>query len=277
MLTNVRQFTSAGFERALIAGLLNGLVPAGLSGALEQGETASAMRILGVKTANMQLPESVRTPVTGDNTLLDVYLFASQEPVTFQLELGVSNFDLTNQTQNTAIYSISYYDFSPLGPSPVKFNDMWLLLSADAKSKKSGSPGSGYHHVVLPNVSMAYRGRNFTEVEAATYVYDVTVSPVNTLFWGKPLGDDVFNTTSVLGLEYFTENRVGQITHVPASASGQFLLDRVPTADNRVLVFDTTTGDLIAVTVDVLAKTVDYTGATAGNPLVCLFEYASNV
>ena len=275
MPTNVRDFTSAGFDMAQVAGLINSVIPGGLEGSVASDTTEYVQRFYGVKTANMQLPEANRVPVTGDDKLLSVFLFVSQDPVTFTLEVGQSYLDLVQEIQGTEIYTLgTYYDISVLSPGIVEFNDMLLVFTAQAKSKKSGSPGSGYHNLVLPLCNMTYRGRGLGEQEAATFSYDVVANPTDKFPWNQTVTEDNVGTTSIVAFEFWTENRIAFATHNPAGASGSFVLERTPTAANRVLVWDTSTGGLTSPTVTPATKTVSFTGATAGQYLLVMQEYA---
>lgn len=286
-LINIKEFISAGFDQMQIARLDSNGYPAGIAGSVAQGSTAYLRRFAGVKTAEVQIPETVVVSVTGDDGLLGTFQFESNEPRTFELTVGELDMTIATQIAGSSIYQVgSYYDFAPFDPQDPSFADCLLLLSSQAKSVVSGSRGAGYYHMLLPLAQLVYRGSNRTEQEAMTHTYTVTINRADKFPWGNAFSTDNIGKDAATGLLWFSQNRMTLDSYRYNGSDTNYLLSRVPFTDGNskihVATWQSTVGgtegkDVTGLTTVVAAtKTLTFSSVTpkaAGDYFVSLVEY----
>lgn len=272
-LSNIEKFISAGFDMAQYAVVDSSGYMKGITGTIAANGTAAMGRVFGAKTADVQVPEADRVPITGDNGLLGTFLFPSIEPISFNMEVGQSDFVLSAKAQGTNVYDIGpYYKWNMLAPSDPTFEDFMLLLTSNAQSKETGQQGSGYHHVFLGNVQLTYLGAAFNERAERTFSYSVVTNPFTAYPWGQSLDANVEGTAEVQAMEFFSENRVAIQTYIDDGAAGTFTLDRTPVDAQHVLAWRN--GSSLSVTVNTATRAVTFSAGTSGDVIVVLYEYA---
>lgn len=231
-LVNIKDFIAAGFDSLQLAFLDSNGFPAGVTGSVSQGSVASMQRFAGVKTAEIQLPETPIVSVTGDDGLLGTFQFQSNEPRSFALNLGEMNLSILNKSQGTSLYTVgSYYDFAAFDPANQSFVDCVLLASSQAKSMESGNRGAGYYHMLLPLSQLQWRGNNREEQSAIDFPWNVIMNRADTLPWGTPISSDTFGKDAMTGAIWFSQNRMTLDTYRYNGSDTTYLLSRVPFTD----------------------------------------------
>lgn len=286
-LVNIRDFIAAGFDSLQLAFLDSNGFPAGIAGSVSQGSVASMQRFAGVKTAEIQLPETPIVSVTGDDGLLGTFQFQSNEPRSFALTLGEMNMNILNKSQGTSIYTVgSYYDMAAFDPENQSFVDCVLLASSQAKSMESGNRGAGYYHMLLLRSQLQWRGNNREEQTAIDFPWNVIMNRDDQLPWGTPVNTDTFGKNGMTGALFFSQNRMTIDTYRYNGSDTTYLLSRVPFTDANDKIHVSTwynraggiegkdvTGNT---TIVAATKTLTFSGVTpkaAGDYLISLVEY----
>lgn len=272
MATNVKQFIGAGFAMAQWA-RTSGPYPYGTTGSLSQGTGAELARLYGVKTADISIPEPDVVTITGDDGPLGIFTFPPTDLPSFVLEVGQVDYTIASATQNTNIYTIgNYYDIQLQQPNDPQFNDVMLVFTSQAKSKESGSDGeSGWHHLIAPKAQMSYLGTAFNERGEQTFRYQVVINKFSRYPWGQQLNVNAEGTTSAALFEWFTERRVTFFTRIQSGAGGSIVLERTPSAANRVMAWRD--GVNFIPSVNVSTRTITLSGGAAGNVVSGFYEY----
>lgn len=272
-LTHVKQFISAGFDMGQWAVRRNS-IPYGPTGTIAPNNSAELSRIYTVKTADVQVPEGDVVPITGDDTFRGSFLFASNQPIAFTMEVGESDLTFAAKTQGTSIYNVGpYWAFNVLGPDNPQFEDIVLLMSSQAKAVETNQEGSGFHHVMLPFCNIFYLGAGFNERGEKTFRYSITTSKTSKFPWGQTLDENVIGTGKYIGLEWFSQNRATMATYISNGVATQFTLARTPVDAQHCLGWRNGAG--LALTVVPATRVVSWAGAGANNDeIVVAYEYA---
>lgn len=271
-LTQVKQFIAAGFDMAQWGVRVNG-IPYGPTGTIAQDNSAELARLFGVKTADVSVPEADIVPITGDDGLLGSFLFASNQPIQFTMEVGQADLTLAAKTQGTSVYNVGpYYAVNFLSPDSPSYTDVVLLLTSQAKAVETNQEGSGYHHVLLPFCNMFYLGSGFNERGERTVRYSVTTSKTSKFPWGQVLDENTAGTSKYIGLEWFSQHRVTMATYISNGSATSFVLDRTPVDEHHALGWLNGAG--LAISVTPATRTVSFAAPSANDELVVVYEYA---
>lgn len=288
MPDNSRRWISAGEDMAQVARLLtDGYTPGGIAGAISAGSYAGLKRMYGVKTTAIQLPEPEAVTITGDDTRLGVFMFDSPNLPTFEVTTGEVDQDIVGASQGTSLYTIgTYYDVGLMGPVGRDFNDMFLAITAQARSRVSGNKGAGFHSLIVPSCQMTYRGRNWEERAAATFSWSAQVNPFDRFPWGGLLANNTFGKDEGLMFEFFTNKRPQFLTIVDNAVISSALLDYIPWTDGngnvRFIAWRNgtvigSTGNTTLISITAATKTVNLgslTGRVSGDKIFIFAEVA---
>lgn len=290
MPDNVRRFIAAGEDMAMVARLLtDGYTPGGVTGTIANGASAGLKRMYGVKTTPIALPEPVVVPISGDDTRLGIFTFDPESLPTFVLTVAEADADIVATTQGTNVYTIgTYYDLTLMGPIGRDFNDMLLWVVSQAKSRVSGSKGSGFHSLVIPRCNMTYLGRNFEERAAGTFSWQVAVDVFDRLPWGGSSmeSSNAFGKAEGVMFEWFTNRRPQLLTILDDTSTNSYTLDHAPWVDgngnvrfiawrNGVVVGSTgSTAAISIATNGTITIAGGLTGRVAGDKIVIFAEKA---
>lgn len=272
-LTHVKQFISAGFDMAQW-GVRRNAIPYGPTGTIAQNNSAELSRIFTVKTADVSVPEADVVPITGDDGLRGSFLFASNQPISFTMEVGESDLRLASKSQGTSIYEVGpYWALNVLGPDNPTYEDIVLLMTSQAKAVETNQEGSGFHHVMLPYCNIFYLGAGFNERGEKTFRYSVTTSKTSKWPWGQVIDENIVGTGKFLAMEWFSQNRFTMATYISNGVATQFTLARTPVDPQHCLGWRN--GAALPITVVPSTRVASWTGAgTGGDEIVVAYEYA---
>jgi len=232
-LSNIAKIISGGFEEGQIAAL-NGAYPMGLAGSLAQGSSAGLYNILGVQTANVQIPNFEKTTIMGNNRVMGAFLWKPGDTPEWDLDVAVSDQDLAAAVENTKARDLDKWTLHPLQADDATFQDMMLLLSTEAQSKDAGSDGESlWYNLLIPKVKMGYVGpQGVNQRGENNFRYHVVVRPTDTYPWGEALSLSNEGTTGAVMFEWTSEYRVTMDTIVVAAATASITLAYTPAMDD---------------------------------------------
>lgn len=169
---------AAGNQQAWLGFLdSTGFLLGGTTSAPATGATGSGMlRITGIKSAPVSIPERELVQVTGDDDLLGEFDFASLTSRGFMIEVAVQDLSLESKLLNTPVDSVAGGLMGYLDTNTTAEYDACLIFQSRSKKQDSGVVGkkawSGYY-IPLATVQPLGRG-GFDERGAAIYRYMVT-------------------------------------------------------------------------------------------------------
>jgi len=278
-LNNIAKLISAGFEEAQIA-LLNGNYPMGLTGALTQGSSAGMYNMLGVQTANVQIPNYEKTTIMGNNRPMGTFLWKPGDLPEFDIDVAVSDADLSAAVEGVKARDLDKWTLHPMQGSDVVFKDCMLLLSTEAQSKESGSDGDSlWYNLLIPKCKLGYVGpQGVNQRGENVFRYHVVVRPIDTYPWGEALSTANEGTTGAVIIEWNSENKVSLDTIKVAAATAQITLAYTPamttvTANSGLIAYKNGASySASLLTVTPATKVVTFT-ATAQDDDILVFLY----
>jgi hypothetical protein len=234
---NIKRLISAGFRLGQIGFKDSNGFQGGISGATAQGSVSSMYTWAGVKTAQVQIPESNSVTVTGDDGVLGTFDFDSDSPRTFNMTLGELDLNVASKGQNTNIYTVgNYYDMMLGDPIGAGLNDAVLLLTAEGKIQDTGKEGSGWYHLMFPNVTVKYLGNNLEYQSPTDQNFKVTINPFTRTPWGLDLSASNFGAEKGHYLFWGSQKRMTLNTYRYNGSDTTFLLSRVPYTDSNNII-----------------------------------------
>jgi len=234
---NIKRLISAGFRLGQIGFKDSNGFQGGISGATALGAVSAMYTWAGVKTAQVQIPESTSVAVTGDDGVLGTFEFDSNEARSFQMTLGELDFNVVNKAQGSNIYQVgTYYDMMLGDVLNQPKNDAVLILTAEAKVQDTGKEGSGWYHLMFPSVTLTYLGTNLEEQSPTTQNFKVTVNPFTQTPWGLDLSADNFGAEKAHFIFWGSAKRMTLNTYRHNGSATEFLLSRVPYTDDNSII-----------------------------------------
>ena len=244
---------------------------------------APAAQLDGVKNAPHTVVEPESVTVTGDNSVLGQFQFEPAELASFVLEVGTRDLTFEALCQGTAVHDAGDLSIGVVQPGGVSYQDMCLLVEAEAKSRASGTTGvAAFETLLIPNCTIVPLMRDgYQERAAGTYRYRVTVNAVDSYPWGLALNDTNNGTTEGSGFIITSENRLHMMAFTGDGSETTFNLDYTPAEESgdKVLVYvdGVLSTYTTAYTVSASAKTMTFeTGSipASGAKIVVLYEYS---
>ena len=228
-LDNIAQIISGGFEEGQVA-LLNGNYPMGLTGALSAGSSAGLYNMLGVRTANINIPANEKTTVMGNNRPLGVFLWKPGDFPEFDIDVAVSDSDLAAAVEGVKARDLDKWTLHPVQGDDVVYQDAMLLFSTEAQSKDAGSDGDSlWYHLLVPKCKIAYVGPQGVNMRGENiFRYHVVVRSTDTYPWGEALSGANEGTTGAVMFEWTSEYRLSMDTIVLEAATAQITLSYTP-------------------------------------------------
>lgn len=285
MPNNVLSYIAAGFDRleghvldtaSIVAG--TGSITAGAAG-------AAGFRMVGVKTAEIAVPEPQAEPVTGDNAYLGGFIFPSNAVRAFTVEIAVNNMTNTGIFQQSNTINIGNSSVGFLDIVDPTYPTITLIGVSNAQSQASGTTGQGmFGGVIIPRCQIVPLGRgSFSERSAASFRARVVISASDGFPWGETFTTGVHGTLGATLVEWTDTYRksfhrftgtgavtgFGPLQYTPASTS---------LSDVIVYQIDSVTGiptrKTTGVTVDTASKMLTFSVAPAnGDKVVVFYSY----
>jgi hypothetical protein len=212
----------------------NGFPTGGTSSAPSQGAAGSAaFRIRGIKSASPTIPDPERVPVTGDDTLLAEFQFASIATRGFNIEYSIESLTLLSRLLNTTIQTWGEARVALLDiPNPPDYN-MGFILQGKAKKQDTGVAGqAAWSGIIMPLSTATPLGRStFEERGAAVFRYSISPQIAGYDPFGITFGSAVYGQGGALGGRYMpfdSEYPVTLHTWRGTGALSTFTLDYQP-------------------------------------------------
>lgn len=249
-MANVKKMIAAGLDR-IQWGVNSGGYLKGITGTLANGADAG-MGLLYAKASEYKIPESVKTAITANDSLLGTFQFGSTDPSSFNLTLGAGDLDMMAKAQGTLVRTLGSWSLSLLRPGTLTFSNIVLLLTSVSKSMESGSVGNaGFIHALLPSCQLFYLGRSgISERGEQAFEFAVIVNPVDKWPWGELLSASADGATLADGDEWYTDNRVSMHTHVGDGSDTSFTLQYKPVVASGASNFVWKNGTALVYTTD---------------------------
>jgi hypothetical protein len=280
-LDNIGQIIAAGFELGQTARLSSGGYPMGLTGSLSEGSSTGLYEVLGVRTANPQIPQAEKVTVSGNNRPLAAFLFPPGDTPEWDMDVAVLDMDLGAAAEAVKVRDLDKWSLHPIGAEDLVYQDMLLLLTSEAQSKDSGSDGlSLWYNLLVPRVKMAYLGVTGLNMRGENIArYHVIVSPSALYPWGEALSLANEGTGRAVMLEWTSENKITLDTIHLGAATAEITLARTPAMDT----VDAGSGILLWVngetepllTVTPSTKVATFAAQSQGDIGVVAYEYVN--
>ena len=231
---NVAQIIAAGFRRGQLALLGSNLAPQGLTGTLVAGTDIGLTTLVGVQTANINIPEYERVVITGDDRALGAFLFPSADLPMFDIEVGVADFDIAAAFEAVLVRDLEDWALHPIGGKEIDFNTGMLILSIIAQSQASGSDGLyGWYHLLMPSVQIGYLGPGqLANRDGRSFRFRVSVSPASVYPWIEALSLANEGVTEASIIEWTSENPISMTTARGDTVKTDVILDNTPVDDD---------------------------------------------
>jgi hypothetical protein len=281
MPTSVEKFASAGTDITFWARNSSGGYPMGATGTLANAAESGMLQLYGVQTQNLTVQQPRRVNVTGDDGVVAQFIFQPEELPGGDLVVGVFDADLVAQSQGIKVYTDGDWSVTGLQPEAPVYSDLTLIVNSQAKSKDSGSSGSGgYMVTIYPKVNIVPLGpTGLTSAGPTAFSHALIANKSDKLPWGTSFSTSNNGTTqmAVYG-PFFSENRVTIHTHISDGSETTFTLDKTPVAANGNKVKVYRNGTLLTYTTDYTVDvgtrvvTLDAAG-TAADVHTCRYEY----
>lgn len=209
--------------------------PAGLTGSLSAGATSGGglVRLEGMKSASLTLPESTRLTQTGDGQPQGTFILTPIEDVTGQINLGILDLDYENMAQGTSVYTLNNMQISALGPADPIFADHLMLISRPAKSKAAATSGlSRWLNYLIPLMNASPRGDSaITERELSDVILDIVANKSGTFAWGDVLDSGNVGTTAAATFRIISDYPVMIDVFVGDNSETTYTLSKLPVSD----------------------------------------------
>ena len=278
-LDNIAQIIAAGFEMGQTAKLDSSGHPMGLAGSLAEGSSAGLYEVLGVRTANPQIPQAEKVTVSGNNRPLAAFLFPPGNTPEWDMDVAVADMDLAAAAEAVKVRDYDKWAIHPVGAEDLVYQDMMLLLTSEAQSKDAGSDGlTLWYNLLVPRVKLAYMGVTGLNMRGENIArFHAIVSPSALYPWGESLSIANEGTGRAVMLEWTTENKVSLDTIHLGAATTSIVLARTPamstvTAGSGILLWVNGTAEAL-LTVVPATKTATFAAQSAGDIGVVAYEY----
>ena len=221
----------------------NGFPTGSTTSAPSQGAAGSAaFRIRGIKTASPTIPDTEKTPVTGDDTLLAEFQFGSIATRGFNVEYSIESLTLLGRLLNVTLQTWGEARVALLDvPTPPEYN-MGFILQGKAKKQDTGVAGqTGWAGIVIPLATALPLGRATFEERGAA-VFRLSVSPQVAGYdpFGITFGTAVYGQGGASGARYMpfdAENPVVLQTWRGTGALATFTNDYQPVSAAKTPVY----------------------------------------
>src|SRR4030042_679082 len=132
-----------------------------------------------------------RLNITGDDGAIAQFLWNPIELPTGDTTFAVNDMDFAALAMSTLVHDIGGYEFLGIQPGDVTYQDLCILVTAQAKSRTSGSLGSALFYTYLVMKTNAYyQGRDaFAERAEAAFIYNLIANKADVYPWGLAFSD----------------------------------------------------------------------------------------
>ncbi len=246
MAYDVKKVTSAG-AASVYYGAVDStgyLIGSTASAPAAGNQTGSSMAQLeGVKNFPFVPNAPDRLNITGDDGAIAQFLWNPIELPTGDATFAVSDMDFAALAMSTLVdASVGGYEFLGLQPASVTYQDMCLLVTAQAKSRTSGSVGSSlFYNYLIMKANAYYQGRDaFAERAEAAFIYNLIANKSTNYPWGLAFSDANNGDTEFVVMEFTSAYRpmIQRWTGNNAQTTYNLSKNIAEDAANNILVYE---------------------------------------
>lgn len=260
---------AAGNQQAWLGFLdSTGFLLGGNTSAPSTGAAGSGMlRITGIKSAPVSIPERELVQVTGDDDLLGEFDFTSLTSRAFMIEVAVQNLTTEGRLLNTPVDTVAGGLMGYLDTNTTAEYDACLIFQSRSKKQDSGVVGKkAWSGVYIPLATVQPLGRGgFDERGAAVYRYMVTPQLSSKNAWGVTMLDNSSTELSARYRPYSTDYPIYMHRWTGNASATDFTLDVTPVDTASIAVWSSTGAVQTVSSVDTAAKTATLSAAPATN------------
>jgi hypothetical protein len=277
-LTNAVRWAGAGLEAVHVSyiGSTGFFAGAGNLTAASTNLASGMRRIQAAQEFPLAIPETVRQPVNGDDSLWTTFLFASQDPASGIFNIGAQDGTFHTMTTGSTKYTpqTGEWDLYAAGGTLASPGTLCFLVTRQAKDQSS----AGFETELWFATTADSIGPDNRQFQAtAPYRYVLAASPVTTLPWGVSSSTAFGKSTSSVAFfahtyRFYMSVYVGNnvATETPA-------LDYTPVSTALTKAFLFSNGSTVAVaSVNTSTKTVTFSSAPASGAIVVIFYAVSS-
>jgi len=269
---------AAGNQQAWVGFLdSNGFLLGGNTTAPSTGATGSGMlRITGIKSAPVAIPEREVVQITGDDDLLGEIDFSSLNTRAFMIEVAVQDLTLEARLLNVPVETIagglmSYQDITTTAEY-----DTCLIFQSRSKKQDTGVRGKkAWSGMYIPLATVQPIGRNgFDERGAAVYRFMVTPQLSSKNAWGVTMLDGSSSEISARFRQFSFDYPIYLHRWTGTGAVSAFNTDVTPIDTSSLVVYSSTGASQAITSITTATKTVTLTSAPAANlGIVGMIQY----
>lgn len=189
MAYDVKKVTSAGAAIVRYGAVdSSGYLIGSTATAPANGNTTGSymLPLEGVKNFPFVPNAPERLNITGDDGAIAQFLWNPIELPTGDATFAVSDQDFAALAMSTVVHDIGGFSFLGIQPADVTYQDMCLIVTAQAKSRTSGSVGSSlFYNYIIMKANAYYQGRDaFNERAEAAFIYNLIANKSDCYPWG---------------------------------------------------------------------------------------------
>lgn len=170
---------------------------------------SSMAQLEGVKNFPFVPNAPDRLNITGDDGAIAQFLWNPIELPTGDTTFAVSDMDFAALAMSTLVHDIGGYEFLGLQPSAVTYQDLCILVTAQAKSRTTASSGSSmFYNYLIMKANAYYQGRDaFAERAEAAFIYNLIANKSTNYPWGLAFSDANNGDTEFVVMEFTSAYR----------------------------------------------------------------------
>lgn len=219
-----QQFTAAGLERIYYGFENSDGILIGNGATLAAGSVGTMGRITGAQSFSLNIPESPRQTVTGDDSALVQFIFNATDLGSGSLTMSTADMILATRGISLDVVNEGGKDAFAINPDVITRKNVWFIINSTAKSVSSATFGNTGYEVTFVRCQLTYRGRSgWSTQELTDYQYDLALSPFSKFPWGAAVSAGS-NATTVAAYTIFSPNKLTMDTFAANASATTFAL-----------------------------------------------------
>ncbi len=212
MAYDVKKVTSAGAASVYYGAVdSTGYLIGSTASAPAAGDAdgSSMAQLEGVKNFPFVPNAPDRLNITGDDGAIAQFLWNPIELPTGDATFAVSDMDFAALAMTTLVHDLGGYEFLGVQPANVTYQDLCLLVTAQAKSRTTATAGSSlFYNYLIMKANAYYQGRDaFAERAEAAFIYNLIANKSTNYPWGVAFTDGVNGDTEFVVMEFTSAYR----------------------------------------------------------------------
>lgn len=250
----------------------------GTSGAISAGANSGMGRLKGVSSIAVNLPDTPRVPVQGDNGAITSFMLAPSELPTGTLATTVFDQTFSTKPIGLLVETESNWDFSGIFPACFDYARICFIVNSPASIQDSGDldVGAWQVYIFMNTTVMPMKPGELTTGAAQTFTSDLSFKRADKTIWGKSFTSVTNGSTSFAATQFASGYPVHCQTLIGNGAVTTLLLDYTPVTTIADYVKVWKDGVELALTTDytVSGSTITFVAAPASNTkVICLYGF----